>query len=120
MSLATLLVNTCSLTPVDYAQSTASGGLGNPPASADQIGVACNIQVASGSESVSHARETGQRIFECYFGSSVTITHRYLISNITGSSIAGLSGVVLEVISPPQDHSGRGTYKMVIARELDT
>lgn len=119
MSLATLLVNTCTLTLLDYAQSTTSAGLGHP-AAAPTTGVACNIQVASGSESVSHARETGQRIFECYFAASTTITHQYLISAITGSSIAGLSGVTLEVISPVQDHSGRGAYKMVLARELET
>lgn len=115
MSLASLLVNTCTLTPITNGKSsigTMTTVVGTPV-----TGVACSIQTLSGRESVELGRETGTRVFKCFFAASTTIDTRYRISAVTGSSIAGMSSITLQVISPPQDHAGRGTYQMVLAEE---
>jgi len=117
MSVASLLVNTCTLTPITNGQSSTSAGMttvvGTPVTS-----VACAIQTSSGREFVALGRETGRRFFDCYFAAGTTIDTRYRISSITGSSIGGLSGATLQVMSPPQDHAGRGSYLMVTAEEI--
>lgn len=117
MSLSTLLVNTCTITPRTEGQSATSAGLTFTDGTA-VTGVACNVQQTGGSEFVTAGREDGERQFVIYFPASTTVALSSKISSITGSSIAGLSGAVLEVTSPPQDHSGRGTYVMVTAREV--
>ena len=118
MSVSTLLVNTCGLTPPSESQSANSGGMVWEPGTS-VTPVACNIQTTSGREFIEAGQETGERFFDCYFLSSQTITTGYRISGITTGGIAGaLSGVTLEVISPPQDQSGRGAYHMVVAKEV--
>lgn len=109
-----MLVNTCTLTPVTNSKTGAfmTTAIGTPV-----TGVACNIQTMSSREAVLLGRETGTRLFNCYFLPTVTIDTRYRISAVTGSSIAGLASMTLTVIGPPVDHSGRGRYVMVPAEE---
>jgi len=117
MSATSLMPNTCTLTPVTNAQSATSAGMTSTPGT-PVTGVTCGIQVSGGFEAVREYRETGQRSFNCYFPIGTTISNGYLISAITGGSIGGLSGAILSVTSPAQDHAGRGTYLMVTAEEI--
>jgi hypothetical protein len=116
MSLAALLVNTCTITPRTPGDDTATGGVlwtdGTPV-----TGVACNVQQISGFEAALAGRETGRREFNVYFPIGTTIAVTSKLSAFTGASVGGLSGITLEVTSPPIDHSGRGAYLMVTARE---
>ena len=115
MSAESMMRNTCTLTPITEGQSNTSAGLTNTPGST-VTGVQCSIQQAGGCEAVQQFRETGVRSFNCYFPYGTTLAENYLISAITSAS--GLSGVVLKVKSPPQDHGGLSKYLMVTAEEL--
>ena len=119
MSLSALLVNTCTVSVPTYGQSATSAGLPNSTPSST-TGVRCNVQTTSGRDFIQLGRETGRRFFDIYFLPDQAIGIDYRISSITGGSIAGLSGVTLRVVSPAQDHSGRGSYKMVTAEELES
>lgn len=117
MSLSSLLVNTCSIKPWTESQSANSGGLLNTLGSATDS-VPCAVQTMSARKQMQYGQELGKRMFDVYFAASTTIGLKYLIYNITGSSVGGLSGVTLRVIGPPADHAGRGTYLMVPAEEV--
>lgn len=114
MSAESMMRNTCTLTPITEGNSSTSAGLTNAPGTA-VTGIQCSIQQANGRESVEQFRETGKRQFNCFFPYGTTIADRYQISAITGA--AGLSGAILSVTSPPQDHGGLQKYLMVTAED---
>lgn len=116
MSVASLLVNTCTVTTYSEGQSSTTAGLTTTAASTTS-GVACNIQAASGKEILEAGRETSERVWRVYFLNTATIGLRDTLSSFTGGSVAGLSGLTLEVISKVLDHAGRGAYQMVLATE---
>lgn len=116
MSATSLMPNTCTLTPVINAQSSASAGM-TTTFGTQVSGVTCGIQTSGGFEAVREYRETGRRSFNCYFPPGTTIDIGYMISGVTGSSIEGMSAKFLRVTSPIQDHAGRGAYIMVTAEE---
>lgn len=117
MSVAALLVNTCTITPNTYSQSTASGGPLFVPGTA-VTGVTCKIEQNSGREFMEAMKETGKRFFDCYFPIGTVLAHTDRISAVTGNNIGGMSGAVLKVISPPIDHCGRGAYLFCNAEEI--
>ena len=112
-------VNTCTITPRTEAKDANTGGLKHPDGT-PVTSVRCNVQQISGSESVEFGRETGERFFRVYFLTTAVLAISSKLSAFSGSGVASLSGVALEITSPPVDPVGRGTYLMVTAKEVTT
>lgn len=65
-------------------------------------------------------RETGQAQYDVFFeaGTTVAVTDRITSIALVSGGTDPLANAVLEVTSPPLDHSGRQPYVMVTAQEV--
>jgi hypothetical protein len=117
MSATSMMPNTCTVTPNTNSQSATSAGMTFVPGT-PVTGVVCSIQVSGGREFLEAGRIRGVRTFECYFPIGTVLAASDRLSSITGGSIGGMSGFMLSVTSPPEDHAGRGTYLFCTAEEI--
>ena len=114
MTYAGLLNMTCTIGSKSAGIGSSSGGNTWTDAVVG-TGIACTVQADTSEQAQRAMAETGIRHYRVYlpFGQSVLVGYR--ISSISG---AAFSNLVLEVIGPPIDHSGRGIYAMVPAKAI--
>lgn len=115
MSVRSLLNDSCSIRRKTTTQSSTTGGNVHTWAKTAS-GVACTVQFDSGSESVTDGREAGIRAASVFFesGTDVRVTDR-----LSAFTLSPHSAFTMSVTSPPVDASGRGTYYMVTAENLE-
>lgn len=117
MSALSMMRNTCTITRGTDAVSS----FGTPVKTYASLytGVACSVQINSGSEGNYQERLQGFRSLSIFFPASTDVTAADRITAIAG--VSGITaGEVFEVTSPPEDHAGRGAYVMATATEMNS
>ena len=116
MSALSMMRNTCTIERSANTQSTY--GTAMKTYTSTYTGVACSVQINSGSEGNYQQRLQGVRQLSIFFPAGTDVIASDRIKTIAGvSGIA--SGDIFEVTSPPEDHAGRNAYVMVSATEIN-
>lgn len=109
LSVAKLLVNTCTHKRSSTSISSTTGGQVQSWSTVT-ASVACNVQPKSQSERDLGYRETGLSEYDVYFAPSTDVRAGDML---TGVDV--ISSGALEVTSTPNDATGRGRYTKVSA-----
>lgn len=113
-----LMNGTCTIRRNVRTQSATSAGIVNDWGVA-YAGISCSAQAVTGSEAEVWMREVGDSIYRIYMPPVTDILHSDRLTAFTHSSSLGSSDI-LEVVSEPLDHAGRGNvYTMVFARPME-
>lgn len=107
MSVASMLIQTCTVVRTTAGKSTVTGSTTYSESST--TGVPCNAQVVRADQR-EFPREAGQTEYHVYFAYGTDVVAGDKLTTITG-----LTNVQLAVQSNPIDDSGRGAYMRVVA-----
>jgi len=110
VSLNSLLNVTVSVLTPGTPSRDAAGGYSDTVSS---VTYPAAVQLDSSRVGIEFQRETKRRMFNVYFGNTVTINANQRLKVASGQ----YAGVVLIPITMPADHAGRNTYRMISATE---
>lgn len=113
---ARLLVNSCTIRRKINSQSATSAGLKTDWGDA-YVGVACNAQGASQSESLTWGIRVGDSGYRVYLPKTADILAQDRLTDFVGPCSIGATDT-LEVVSDALDHAGRGAYTVVMAKAV--
>lgn len=108
MSLRSMLTQTCTIQRAANTRNTTYGGIAAGFVNVAS-GVVCAVQSTKDSEAVEFSRRNGRVVYRAYFepGTSLQIKDRFI--TLGGTNIEPTAREY-DVVSPPNDHAGRGCY----------